>query len=70
MGKKAIKSGVEHAGDKKGNKVAEKSGDLFMKKLHKGFSKSKSKPILKTQQTPQQRQLLTDDEINRLISSK
>ena len=31
--KKAIKSGVEHAGDKIGRKVAEKSGDLIMKRL-------------------------------------
>ena len=65
MAKKALKSGVEHAGDKIGKKVAEKSGDLIMKKIHKGFSKSKSKPILKTQQ----RQLSTDEYINRLISS-
>ena len=39
-----------------------------MKKLHKGFNKPKSKPILKKQQT-QQRQESADDYINRLISS-
>ena len=69
MAKKAVKPGVEHADDKIGKKVHEKSGDLIIKKLHKGFSKSKIKPILKTRQTPQQRQLSTVEYINRLIPS-
>ena len=68
MAKNALKSGVEHAGDKIGKKIAEKSGDLIMKKSHKGFSKPKSKPILKKQQT-QQRQESADNYIKRLISS-
>ena len=35
MAKKALESGVSHAGDKIGKKVAEKSGDLIMKQLSK-----------------------------------
>ena len=34
MTKKAIESGISHAGDKMGKKVVEKSGDFIMKKLH------------------------------------
>ena len=33
VAKKAIQSGISHAGDKLGKKAAEKSGDLIMKKL-------------------------------------
>ena len=33
MAKKALESGVSHAGDKLGKAAAEKSGDLIMKKL-------------------------------------
>ena len=33
MAKKALESGVSHAGDKIGKAAAEKSGDLIMKKL-------------------------------------
>ena len=35
MAKKTLQSGVSHAGDKIGKNVAEKSGDLIMKKLSK-----------------------------------
>ena len=35
MAKKALESGVSHAGDKIGKNVAEKSGDLIMKQLLK-----------------------------------
>ena len=31
--KKAIESGISHAGDKLGKKAAEKSGELIMKKI-------------------------------------
>ena len=34
MAKKALESGISHAGDKLGKKVAEKSGEMIMKKLH------------------------------------
>jgi len=33
FGKKALKSGVSHAGEKAGKKIAEKSGDLIMESL-------------------------------------
>ena len=33
VAKKALQSGISHAGDKLGKKAAEKSGDLIMKKL-------------------------------------
>ena len=32
--KKALESGISHAGDKLGKKAAEKSGELIMRKLH------------------------------------
>ena len=34
IAKKALKSGIEHAGDKLGKKAVETSGDLIMKRLH------------------------------------
>ena len=34
MAKKALESGISHAGDKLGKKAAEKSGEMIMKKLH------------------------------------
>ena len=33
IAKKALQSGISHAGDKLGKKAAEKSGDMIMKKL-------------------------------------
>ena len=42
MAKKAITSGVSHAGEQIGKKAAEKSGDLIMKKLA-GFRQKKTK---------------------------
>ena len=33
IAKKALQSGISHAGDKLGKKAAEKSGDLIMKKM-------------------------------------
>ena len=35
MTRNALESGVSHAGDKIGKKVAKKSGDLIMKNLSK-----------------------------------
>ena len=43
MTKKALESGISHAGDKLGKKAAEKSGDFIMKKLH-----GSTKPSLTT----------------------
>ena len=66
MAKKALKSGVEHAGNKIGQKAAEKSGNLIIKKLHKGFNKPKSvnpersdrKPILKKKKNDKKQQMI------------
>ena len=44
MAKKALESGVSHAGDKIGKKTAEKSGDFIMKKLHGSTKPSAMKP--------------------------
>ena len=44
MAKKALESGISHAGDKLGKKAVEKSGEMIMKKLHglptKSFSRT------------------------------
>ena len=40
VAKKALKSGIESAGDKLGKKVVEKSGHLFIKDLQKKGKKS------------------------------
>ena len=34
LAKKALKSGIEHAGDKIGRRAAEKAGQTIMKRLH------------------------------------
>ena len=43
LAKKALQSGISHAGDKLGKKAAEKSGDLIMKKLGNLGKASKAK---------------------------
>ena len=48
MAKKAIESGVSHAGDKLGKKAAEKSGDFIMKKLHGSTKPSLTKTMKPT----------------------
>ena len=49
VAKKALQSGISHAGDKLGKKAAEKSGDLIMKKLGK-LGKPKA-PAVKAKQS-------------------
>ena len=44
IAKKALQSGISHAGDKLGKKAAEKSGDLIMKKLGNMKIESKKPP--------------------------
>ena len=68
IAKKALESGVSHAGDRLGKAVSEKSGDLIMKKLanlRKGATTAivPSSPIKKQQQYES-----TDMILNRLIS--
>ena len=67
LGKKAIESGISHAGEWLGKKTAEKSGDLIMKRLRnmsKGDAGQRAKivPPIKHQKES------TDMIIDRLIS--
>ena len=48
--KKALESGISHAGDKLGKKAAEKSGELIMRKLH-GSTKPMDKTMKSTKTT-------------------
>ena len=65
MAKKALESGVSHAGDKMGKKIAEKSGDLIMKQLSKMRQVStKMMPI----QPMRKQEENTNMILNRLIS--
>ena len=64
MAKKALESGISHAGDKLGKKAAEKSGDFIMKKLH-GSTKPLSNKTVKSTK-PKQEDYNTI--LNRLIS--
>ena len=70
IAKKALESGVSHAGDRLGKAVSEKSGDLIMKRLanlRKGATTQRaivpSSPIKQQQQDES-----TDMILNRLIS--
>ena len=70
LAKKALESGVSHAGDKIGKVAAEKSGDLIMKKLanlRKGATTQRA--IVPSLPIEQKRQEESADMIlNRLIS--
>ena len=67
-----MESGVSHAGDRIGKKVAEKSGDLIMKQLSKmreGLTKQQKRmPIQLIQIQPMSQQEDTNMILNRLIS--
>ena len=63
--KKALQSGISHAGDKLDKEAAEKSGDFIMKKLASQFSKSKPQSITTK---PVKQEESTDMILNRLIS--
>ena len=68
LAKKALESGVSHAGDKLGKAAAEKSGDLIMKKLanlRKGATTQKA--IVPSSPIKQQEES-ADMILNRLIS--
>ena len=83
MGKRALKSGISHAGEQVGKKISEKPGDLIMKRLH-NMRKRAIAPILNkemnslppmknhqqktTKPSEKKRQESTDMIINRLIS--
>ena len=67
MAKKALESGISHAGDKLGKKAAEKSGNFVMKKLHGSAKPSFNMKTMKTSK-PQQKQEDYNTILNRLIS--
>ena len=48
IGKRALKSGISHAGEQVGKKISEKSGDLIMKRLQnmRNVSQKELTPIL------------------------
>ena len=70
MAKKALESGVSHAGDKLGKKAAEKSGEMIMKMLHGSTKPSstvtKMSPTKSTK--PKQKEEDYNIILNRLIS--
>ena len=65
MAKKALESGISHAGDKLGKKAAEKSGNFIMKKLH-GSTKPSFTKTMKPPKPKQEEDYNTI--LNRLIS--
>lgn len=69
VAKKALESGVSHAGERLGKKISEKSGDLIMKKLGSlRPSASKPKTIVPDLPPLKQQDESTDMILNRLIS--
>ena len=73
IAKKALESGISHAGEKLGKKAAEKSGDLIMKQLGNMRIGSKKQPVkqLVKNLTPAPASGESSDEIlNRLISGE
>ena len=67
--KKALESGISHAGDKLGKKAAEKSGELIMRKLHGSTKPSMNKTMKSTNTTkPKQEEEDYNTILNRLIS--
>ena len=66
MAKKALESGISHAGDKLGKRAVEKSGDFIMKKLHESSKQSINKPTKTTK--PKLKEEDYNTILNRLIS--
>ena len=68
LGKKALKSGISHAGERAGKKIAEKSGDLIMKKLRNMRTGDTRQKVIAPQIERGQQEESTDAIISRLIS--
>ena len=67
IAKKALESGVSHAGDRLGKAVSEKSGDLIMKKLA-NLRKGATTQRAIVPSSPIKQEQSTDMILNRLIS--
>ena len=73
IAKKALQSGISHAGDKLGKKAAEKSGDLIMKKLGNMRIGSKKQPVKNLTPAPAAAPApgeSSEEILNRLISGQ
>ena len=73
IAKKALQSGISHAGDKLGKKAAEKSGDLIMKKLGNMRIGSKKQPVKNLTPAPAAKPApgeSSEEILNRLISGQ
>ena len=71
VAKKALQSGISHAGDKLGKKAAEKSGDLIMKKLGNMGKASKANKVSAPRSGPEGSRAQGESSaeiLNRLIS--
>lgn len=70
VAKKALESGVSHAGERLGKKISEKSGDLIMKKLGNLRPSAPKQKTMVPDIPPikQQQDKSTDMILNRLIS--
>ena len=68
IAKKALASGVSHAGDRLGKAVAEKSGDLIMKKLANLRKGATTQRAIVPSSPIKQQDESTDMILNRLIS--
>ena len=68
MAKKALESGISHAGDKLGKKAAEKSGELIMRKLHGSTKQLMNKTMKPTKLTKPKQEEDYNTILNRLIS--
>ena len=68
LAKKALESGVSHAGDKLGKAAAEKSGDLIMKKLANLRKGATTQRAIVPSSPIKQQEESADMILNRLIS--
>ena len=68
LGKKALESGISHAGERLGKKTSEKSGDLIMKRLRDMRKGDAGQKTLTPPIEQQQQEESTNMILNRLIS--
>ena len=68
LAKKALQSGISHAGDKLGKAASEKSGELIMRKLHGSTKQSMNETMKPTKPTKPKQEEDYNTILNRLIS--